>query len=102
MPFMHVLLTRGQVASETQDTLEVHLSDCTQFDRKRLKDKQGELEKQCRKFLGKTLKIHVASRARPLALAEAKAKDAKALQAAASHPLVQTAKEIFNGEIINM
>jgi DNA polymerase-3 subunit gamma/tau len=101
MPFMHVLLTRGQVASETQDTLEVHLSDCTQFDRKRLKDKQGELEKQCRKFLGKTLKIHVASRARPLALAEAKAKDAKALQAAASHPLVQTAKEIFNGEIIN-
>jgi DNA polymerase-3 subunit gamma/tau len=102
MPFMHVLLTRGQIASETQDTLEVHLSDCTQFDRKRLKDKQGELEKQCRKFLGKTLKIHVASRARPLALAQEKAKDAKALQAAASHPLVQTAKEIFNGEIINM
>jgi DNA polymerase III subunit gamma/tau len=102
MPFMHVLLTRGQIASETQDTLEIHLSDCTQFDRKRLKDKQGELEKQCRKFLGKTLKIHVTSRARPLALAEAKAKDAKALQAAASHPLVQSAKEIFNGEIINM
>ncbi|MBG0778688.1 MAG: DNA polymerase III subunit gamma/tau [Desulfotignum balticum] len=102
MPFMHVLLTRGQIASETQDTLEVHLSDCTQFDRKRLKDKQGELEKQCRKFLGKTLKIHVASRAQPLALAQEKAKDAKALQAAASHPLVQTAKEIFNGEIINM
>ena len=102
MPFMHVLLARGQIASETRDTLEVHLSDCTQFDRKRLKDKQGELEKQCRKFLGKTLKIHVASRARPLAMAEAKAKDAKALQAAASHPLVQTAKEIFNGEIINM
>ena len=102
MPFLHVLLTRGQIASETQDTLELHLSDCTPFDRKRLKDKQGELETQCRKFLGKTLKIHVASRARPLAQAEEKAKNSKAMQAVVNHPLVQSAKEIFNGEIINM
>ncbi len=102
MPFMHVLLSRGQIASETEDTLELHLSDCTRFDRNRLKDKQGEVETRCRQFLGKALKIHVSSRTRPFARTTEKAKETRAMQTAVNHPLVQSARDIFNGEIINM
>jgi DNA polymerase-3 subunit gamma/tau len=102
MPFIHVLLTRGKVTSETETELVFHLSGCTGFDKKRLTDKQKELDRQCRKFLGKTLTVHVQSDPRHPARAAAAADDSRARQAAAQHPLVQHAQELFDGEIINI
>jgi DNA polymerase-3 subunit gamma/tau len=102
MPSLHGLLSRGRITSETENTLALSLSDCTDFDRKRLAGKQKELETRCRKFLGKTLTIHIASDTRPPALNGTGAEDIKARQAAAQHPLVQHAQDLFNGEIINL
>ncbi|MDZ7664784.1 MAG: DNA polymerase III subunit gamma/tau [Desulfotignum sp.] len=101
MPSLHVLLSRGRITSETENALELHLSDCTHFDRKRLTAKQKELDRQCQKFLGRTLTIHVASDTKPAARNGAGSEDIKARQAAVQHPLVQHAQDLFNGEIIN-
>ncbi len=102
MPSLHVLLARGKIKTENPDTLNLHLTGCTDFDRKRLTARQDELDRQCRKFLGKSLKIHMTSQARLSAPAAAKSEDLKARQAAMNHPLVQSAQELFNGEIINL
>jgi hypothetical protein len=48
------------------------------------------------------LTIHIASDTRPPALNGTGAEDIKARQAAAQHPLVQHAQDLFNGEIINL
>jgi len=101
MPSLHKLLSRGRITSETENALELHLSDCTDFDRKRLTAKRKELDRQCQTFLGRTLTIHVASDTRPAARNGAGPEDMKARQAAVQHPLVQHAQELFNGEIIN-
>jgi DNA polymerase-3 subunit gamma/tau len=101
MPSLHVLLSRGRITSETENALELHLSDCTDFDRKRLTAKQKELDRQCQKFLGRTLTIHIASDTRPPARNGAGPEDIKARQTAFQHPLVQHARDLFNGEIIN-
>jgi DNA polymerase-3 subunit gamma/tau len=102
MPSIHVLLSRGQITSETETELAFHLSGCTGFDKKRLTDKQKELDNQCRKFMGKALTIHVKSDPRHPARAAAASEDSRARQAAIQHPLVQHAQELFDGEIINM
>ncbi|MEX1300261.1 MAG: DNA polymerase III subunit gamma/tau [Desulfotignum sp.] len=101
MPSIHVLLTRARVISENDLSLELHLPDCTGFDQTRLTAKQGELEKRCRNFLGKTLKIKMSSEARPTVRAQENSQDFQAVQAAARHPLVQHARDLFDGEIIN-
>lgn len=101
MPSLHQLLSRGRITSETENALKLHLSDCTDFDRKRLTAKQKELGRQCQTFLGRTLTIHVASDTRPAARNGAGPEDIKARQAAVQHPLVQHAQDLFNGEIIN-
>ena len=102
MPSLHVLLSRGRITEETENTLALSLSDCTDFDRKRLAAKQKELDHQCRKFLGKTLTIHVASDPRPPTRNGTGIDDLRARQAAVQHPLVQHAQDLFNGEIINL
>ncbi|MCA1785555.1 MAG: DNA polymerase III subunit gamma/tau, partial [Desulfobacteraceae bacterium] len=63
--------------------------------------KQKELDRQCQKFLGRTLTLHIASDTKPGARNGAGSEDIKARQAAVQHPLVQHAQDLFNGEIIN-
>jgi DNA polymerase III subunit gamma/tau len=101
LPFIFALLIKGRVRSEDDHTLELHLYNCTSFEKKRLEAKQDELKKLCRSFLGKALNIHVKSEASPLSQAGPDPREAKARQAAFHHPLVKDAQAIFNGEIIN-
>jgi DNA polymerase III subunit gamma/tau len=101
LPFIFALLVKGQIKSIDDHTLELHLYDCSSFDRKRLDARQDDLKKQCRSFLGKDLKIRVKSEASPLSQAGPDPREARARQAAFNHPLVKDAQAIFNGEIIN-
>jgi DNA polymerase III subunit gamma/tau len=101
LPFLFALLTKGQIKQPNDNTLVLHLYNCSTFDKKRLASKQDELQTQCRKFLGKDLKIQVQSETSPLSRAAPKHQDFKARQAAFNHPLVKDVQDIFNGEIIN-
>ncbi|MCF8092421.1 MAG: DNA polymerase III subunit gamma/tau [Desulfotignum sp.] len=100
-PFIFALLSKGTIRETSPDTLELHLYNCSAFDKKRLKHRQDQLKKQCRSFLGKTLEIHVASEISPGSRAAPKQQEIKARHAAYNHPLVKDALHIFNGEIIN-
>ena len=101
-PSMAALLAKGRIQEKDDNTLALDLYDCSAFDKKRLAARQDEIRKQCRAFLGKTLKIRVKSEASPISRAGAAVReDALARQAAVSHPLVKEAQDLFDGEIIN-
>ena len=101
-PSMAALLAKGQIREKDDRNLELDLYNCSAFDKKRLAARQDEIRKQCRAFLGKTLKILVKSETSPLSRAgSASREDARARQAAFSHPLVKEAQDLFDGEIIN-
>ncbi|MFO7913552.1 MAG: DNA polymerase III subunit gamma/tau [Desulfotignum sp.] len=101
LPYLSVLLSKGEVKEPESGILEVFLHNCSAFDKNRLESKQQELKNECRTFLGKQLHIRVVSQTSPLNRAVPEKADFKARQAALHHPLVKEAQEIFNGEIIN-
>ncbi|MBU0969032.1 MAG: DNA polymerase III subunit gamma/tau [Proteobacteria bacterium] len=99
LPFIFALLSRGQVDTSGNDTIQVCLSNCTAFDKSRLKIKKEELITLCKNFLGKPLEITILSKTDPPGLPDKEKAKLSAL--AHNHPFVLDAQRIFDGEIIN-
>ncbi len=99
LPFMFALLKKGMVNKITSDDIAIDIQECSSFEKKRLKDKNKELQKRCYDFLGKKLLINILSENKKII--NTNTNDVKARQAAMNHPLVVEAQKMFNGEIIN-
>jgi DNA polymerase-3 subunit gamma/tau len=99
LPFMFVLLSKGQVEDLRSDTLQVKLYDCSAFDKSRLKTKKEELLSLCKNFLGKKLEVTIMSESKSASKPDKQKANMK--MAVRNHPLVLDAQRIFDGEIIN-
>jgi len=99
LPFIFALLKKGIVNKTTLKEIIIDLKDCSSFDKKRLKDKNTELQKRCSDFLGKRLVINILSENKKISSKDSNGTKIK--QAAINHPLVVEAQKMFNGEIIN-
>ncbi|MCP3873201.1 MAG: DNA polymerase III subunit gamma/tau [Desulfobacteraceae bacterium] len=100
-PFMYALLSNGVVKDKNQTQIIVELKNGSAFNKKRVESKKAELQKICKKFLGKDLTIDIISDNNMVAQNQKKKNEIAAKKAAFNHPLVVEAQKIFNGEIIN-
>ncbi|MCP3943336.1 MAG: DNA polymerase III subunit gamma/tau [Desulfobacteraceae bacterium] len=99
LPFIFVLLSKGQIDDSKENAIQVKLYSCSAFNKTRLNTKKDELKSLCKNFLGKKLEIAIISENESIIGTSKEKNNLK--MAALNHPLVLDAQRIFDGEIIN-
>ncbi|MCP4021384.1 MAG: DNA polymerase III subunit gamma/tau [Desulfobacteraceae bacterium] len=99
-PFIFALLSNGIKKEETKDDIILELIQCSALNKSRLESKKNELGKKCKEFFGKNLIINIGLETGN-GQNHKNGSDLKKKQTVLHHPLVQEARKLFNGEIIN-
>ena len=101
LPFIFGLFSKGKADTSGDREVVVELDACSAFESSRLKTKDKELQALSKSFLGKSITIKIKARtSAPAGPSEDRKAEEQARQAASRHPMVQEARQLFNGEII--
>ncbi|MDD9304482.1 MAG: DNA polymerase III subunit gamma/tau [Desulfobacter sp.] len=100
LPFIFALFSKGKINKTQEDKIIVELDHCSGFEISRLKGKDRQLKELSTQHLGKSIEVKIKTKASAMDTSQDQKAETKARQTASRHPMVQQARQLFDGEIL--